>query len=258
MNPQCVSPNGDNGSKWGSGSSACLSSSSDPIFAAEDSVIPTLDEVRQVYARSRSHWQNLLARAKSMRMREGTVNLSTIARNTPARCSASRSCLFSSSILVSSSMTRMGTLVLTCNFGNCWVILSITGSYCISNFATSATRNMCRKKLRMANVHRARRPLRQKWPPNRHVLFESYFDFTLPSATVNQSPTKKICDRRAPSVTTSQTLYPNTTNEDHQLAHRLSDPLYPKSGFIATGETTITKKGSSAPMSEKMTQYKTE
>ncbi|ELQ45122.1 hypothetical protein OOU_Y34scaffold00014g2 [Pyricularia oryzae Y34] len=55
---------------------------------------------------------------------------------------------------------------------------------------------MCRKKLRMANVHRARRPLKQKWPPNR--------------------------------------------------------------GFIATGETTITEQGSSAPMSEKMTQHETE
>ncbi|QBZ53501.1 hypothetical protein PoMZ_09185 [Pyricularia oryzae] len=74
---------------------------------------------------------------------------------------------------------------------------------------------MCRKKLRITNVHRAKRPFKQKWPPNRYILFKFYFDFTLPSATVNQSPTKKICDRRAPSVATSQTLYPNTTSEDY-------------------------------------------
>ncbi|KAI6519892.1 hypothetical protein MCOR05_010969 [Pyricularia oryzae] len=108
---------------------------------------------------------------------------------------------------------------------------------------------MRRKKPRIANV-RARRPLKQKWPPNRDVLLESYLDSTLPFAVV-ESPTKRICNRRAASAATSQIVCPVTTSKEHQLAHGYSDSLDPKSGCLATvDETTTFAQGSSAPVFE--------
>ncbi|ELQ45104.1 hypothetical protein OOU_Y34scaffold00019g1 [Pyricularia oryzae Y34] len=69
------------------------------------------------------------------------------------------------------------------------------------------------KKPRIANV-RARRPLKQKWPPNRQVLLGPFLDSILPSVTVDQSPSKRICDRRPVFVATSQTACDSATSED--------------------------------------------
>lgn len=81
-------------------------------------------------------------------------------------------------------------------------------------------------------------------------MLESYLDFTLPFAAVDQSPTKRICDRRAASAVTSQTVYPKTTSKDHPLAHGHPYPLNPKIGFLAMiDETATIAQESSAPVS---------
>ncbi|ELQ37646.1 hypothetical protein OOU_Y34scaffold00588g4 [Pyricularia oryzae Y34] len=78
---------------------------------------------------------------------------------------------------------------------------------------------------------RARRPLKQKWPPNRQVLLEPFLDSILPSVAVDQSPTKRICDRRAGFAATFQTACDSTTSEDCHLALGRPEPFDRKSAF---------------------------
>uniref|UniRef100_L7JCS9 DUF7587 domain-containing protein n=1 Tax=Pyricularia oryzae (strain P131) TaxID=1143193 RepID=L7JCS9_PYRO1 len=83
-------------------------------------------------------------------------------------------------------------------------------------------------------------------------------NFTLPTAAVDQSPTKKICDRRAASAATSQTACSNKTSGDYQLGHRHSDSLDPKTGILATvDETTPIAQGGFAPVFENKKPHET-
>uniref|UniRef100_L7J2R2 Uncharacterized protein n=1 Tax=Pyricularia oryzae (strain P131) TaxID=1143193 RepID=L7J2R2_PYRO1 len=109
---------------------------------------------------------------------------------------------------------------------------------------------MRRKKLRVVNV-RARRPLERKWPPNRQILLESFLDYTLPFATVDHSPTKRICDRRAAFDAKYQIACPISMSEDRHVALSYVEPLDPKAMFVATTDkTTNVTHGSSATVFE--------
>lgn len=69
-------------------------------------------------------------------------------------------------------------------------------------------------------------------------MLKSYLDFVLPFAAVNQSPAKKICDRRAASAATSQIVCPKTTSKDRPLPYGYPDPFNPKIGFFVTMHKT--------------------